>query len=63
MADHLRSLRPAPGVERVQVPGDPEARAREERTRLGIPLDEETIAQLRELGAELGVAMPAAVRS
>jgi LDH2 family malate/lactate/ureidoglycolate dehydrogenase len=63
MVDHLRALRPAPGVERVQVPGDPEARARGERTRLGIPLDEETIAQLRELGAELGVAMPAAVRS
>lgn len=59
MADHLRALRPAPGVERVQVPGDPEARAREERTRLGIPLDQETIDQLRELARSLGLELPA----
>ncbi len=59
MADHLRALRPAPGVQRVQVPGDPEARAREERSRSGVPLDQETITQLRELGASLGLDMPA----
>jgi len=63
MCDHLRTLRPINGVDRVQVPGDPEARHREERLRLGIPLDEETIVQLRELGAELGVAMPPPVGS
>lgn len=59
MVDHLRALRPAPGVERVQVPGDPEARAREERTRLGIPLDQETIDQLRDLARSLGLELPA----
>ena len=58
MAGHLRALRPAPGVEHVQVPGDPEARAREERARLGIPLDVETIEQLEALGGDLGVAFP-----
>ncbi len=58
MVDHLHALRPAPGVEQVLVPGDPEARARQERTRLGIPLDEPTIEQLRELGASLGLEMP-----
>jgi LDH2 family malate/lactate/ureidoglycolate dehydrogenase len=58
MTGHLHALRPVPGVERVLVPGDPEARARDERTRRGIPLDEKTIEQLRELGASLGLEMP-----
>lgn len=58
MVDHLRALRPRPGVESVLVAGDPEARAREERLRLGIPLDEETIRQLRELAAEMGLTLP-----
>jgi LDH2 family malate/lactate/ureidoglycolate dehydrogenase len=34
-------------------------RAREERTRLGIPLDQETIDQLRELARSLGLELPA----
>jgi len=59
MAGHLRGLRPRPGVEAVLVPGDPEARAREERTRLGIPLDAETINQLHQLATELGIEPPA----
>ncbi len=58
MVDHLRGLRPRPGVEAVLVPGDPEAHAREERLRLGIPLDAETVDQLNALGAELGVTPP-----
>jgi LDH2 family malate/lactate/ureidoglycolate dehydrogenase len=58
MVDHLRALRPRPGVESVLVAGDPEAKAREERLRLGIPLDEETIRQLGELAAELGLTLP-----
>lgn len=58
MVDHLRGLRPRPGVERVLVAGDPEAIAREERTVRGIPLDQETIDQLKELAAELEIAFP-----
>lgn len=61
MVDHLRGLRPRPGVESVLVPGDPEAKAREERLRLGIPLDPETIDQLKALGEELGVPPPVAL--
>ncbi len=61
MVDHLRGLRPRPGVEAVLVPGDPEATARDERTRLGIPLDAETIEQLDALAKELGLAMPAPI--
>lgn len=63
MVDHLRSLRPRPGVAAVLVPGDPEAASREERARLGIPLDEETIQQLGTLAAELGLKMPAPIGS
>ncbi len=61
MVDHLRGLRPREGVEAVLVAGDPEARARAERTRLGIPLDEETIQQLGELAKELQLDFPAAI--
>ncbi len=63
MVDHLRSLRPRPGVEAVLVPGDPEARAIEERARLGIPLDGETVEQLRTLAEELGVEMPSEMKA
>ncbi len=58
MAEHLRTLRPIDGVARVQVPGDPEARAREDRLANGIPLDEETITQLKALAEELGLLLP-----
>jgi LDH2 family malate/lactate/ureidoglycolate dehydrogenase len=61
MVDHLRGLRPRPGVEAVLVAGDPEAKSREERTHLGIPLDAETIEQLTALARELGVPMSAAI--
>ncbi|MBK7726805.1 MAG: Ldh family oxidoreductase [Dehalococcoidia bacterium] len=61
MVDHLRSLRPRPGVEAVLVPGDPEARAIEERARLGIPLDLETVEQLTALAGELSIEMPSAL--
>mgnify|MGYP000601391881 CR=1 FL=1 len=61
MVDHLRSLRPRAGVEAVLVAGDPEAAARSDRVARGVPLDGETIAQLQELAAELGVEFPAAL--
>ena len=61
MVDHLRALRPLPGVDRVLVPGDPEAAARADRTANGIPLDAETIHQLRELAVELGLEFPEAL--
>ena len=37
------------------VAGDPEAQARDERSRLGIPLDSETIEQVAALAEELGI--------
>jgi L-2-hydroxycarboxylate dehydrogenase (NAD+) len=62
MVNHLRSLRPRPGVEAVLVPGDPEAQAREERLRLGVPLDTETVEQLTELARSLNVGMPSRIQ-
>ena len=58
MADYVRALRPRPGIERVMLPGDPEAAARADRSANGIPLDDETIHQLRELAAELALVFP-----
>ena len=61
MVDHIRSTRPAAGVESVLLPGEPEAHARAERTTKGIPLDEATLEQLEELGRTSGVSFPAAI--
>ncbi|MFN8506781.1 MAG: Ldh family oxidoreductase [Dehalococcoidia bacterium] len=59
MVDHIRATTPEPGVERVLIPGDPEALARADREVHGIPLDGETIDLLGALGAKCGVPFPA----
>ena len=59
LADRIHAIAPAPGVDRVRIPGDKEAEARADRTKNGIPLDGETVDQLRELAAETGVPFPA----
>jgi len=46
------------GVDRIQLPGDPERQATADRTRDGIPLDEGNWTQLTELAAELNVEVP-----
>lgn len=61
MVDHIRATRPAPGVDAVQVPGDPEARARAEREAHGIPLDAASVEQLAALGGETGIPFPTAL--
>jgi len=40
------------------MPGEPEARREEERTRTGIPLSTEVLASLEAEAADLKVAMP-----
>lgn len=55
VAAHATSSRPAPGVEEVMVPGDPERKARARRAAEGIPVDSETIAQICEAGALVGL--------
>jgi L-2-hydroxycarboxylate dehydrogenase (NAD+) len=51
----FRAASPAPGHEKVLIPGDPEREMEEERRRLGIPLLPSIAKDLRGLGAKLGV--------
>ena len=58
LAANVRNSPPAQPGGTIQLPGDPERRAREQRLREGIPLDEGTWGQLTDLAARLGVAAP-----
>lgn len=51
----LRACPPAPGFDRVEVPGEREARLRAERLAHGIPIPPETLEGLRALGRRLGL--------
>jgi LDH2 family malate/lactate/ureidoglycolate dehydrogenase len=51
----LRGCPPAPGFDRVEVPGEREAALRLERLATGIPIPPATLASLRALGVQLGV--------
>jgi len=55
LADSMRSSKPAEGVDRVLVAGDPERIARARREREGIPLADGTWQQLLEVADKLGV--------
>jgi uncharacterized oxidoreductase len=54
---HVQSSRPAPGVERILMPGEIEAARRVERTASGVDVPEETWRQIRELAGKLGAAL------
>jgi LDH2 family malate/lactate/ureidoglycolate dehydrogenase len=54
----LRAAAPVEGEERVYIPGDLEEIAAADRRAHGIPVHPKVIAELRELGAELGVPVP-----
>jgi ureidoglycolate dehydrogenase (NAD+) len=54
----LRAIEPAPGVDAVLAPGDPEAHARERRERDGVPVEPALWRTLGDLSAELGVDPP-----
>ena len=53
--DTLRNSEPADAARPVQVAGDPERRAREERVAAGIPMPETLLAQLRGIAENAGV--------
>ncbi len=63
LAEAVRAVPPVAEVERVVIPGDPEALARADRSSNGVPLDRETIDQLIALGEAVGVPFPASVGS
>jgi len=56
--DDLGAVPPAPGVERVLVPGEPERLSRERRERDGIPVPAATWADLLAIGERFGVPPP-----
>ena len=58
LAERIRSGPPAPGVDAVMLPGDPEAAAWRQREAQGVPLDPTTVEQLQDLGAAVGTAFP-----
>lgn len=51
----VRACPPAPGFAQVEIPGEREARLREERLVSGIPIPPETLDGLRALGRRLGL--------
>src|SRR4051812_14919203 len=53
--NRFRNAQPAPGHEKVLIPGDPERLAETERRQSGIPLHESVVKDLIELGERLGV--------
>ena len=54
----VNAVPPAAGFDQVLVPGDLEARAREKRTREGIPIPTEVWKTLTDLAGDLEVAIP-----
>jgi LDH2 family malate/lactate/ureidoglycolate dehydrogenase len=58
----LRASPPAPGVPRVLVPGEPEMRTEARNRELGVPLANEVVRELSQLGDELGVPFAASER-
>lgn len=58
LVELAHSTAPAPGLDGVLVPGEPEERTREQRLREGIPLADATVAELQLLGARHGVDFP-----
>jgi len=57
LIDHVTASPPAPGFERILLPGEPEILAEERRLRDGIPIDAVTWRQFAELAASLGVSV------
>jgi len=58
--DAVGDVPPAPGADRVLVPGDPERLCREHRLVEGIPIPAETWLELGQIAARMGVQPPAA---
>ncbi len=54
----LKSSAPAPGVGRVQAPGEPETANECRNRQLGVPLAREVVQELISIGAECGVTFP-----
>ena len=56
--DGLKALPKAEGIDEILVPGEPEDKVYEERSRNGIPLPEGTIRNLRSVAERFEVELP-----
>ena len=59
LIDALKGLPKAEGIDEILVPGEPEARVRQQRLREGIPLPDGTVRNLRAAAETLELTMPA----
>lgn len=55
VAAWIRAARPAPGFDRVRLPGEPERESRARRLAEGVPLDERSLAEILDAGVALGL--------
>jgi LDH2 family malate/lactate/ureidoglycolate dehydrogenase len=51
----VRSAPLAAGAREILIPGEPEARMEHERRASGVPIEDETWRQIREVATEVGV--------
>ena len=58
LAEWVTSSRLQEGFDRVQLPGEPEAAAREQRSRSGIDIDDGTWQKICEIAAAVNVTIP-----
>lgn len=56
--EELRTCPPAPGFDRVEVPGERERNLRSERLKTGIPMPPGVLAELKDSAIKLGVDSP-----
>ncbi len=59
LIDFAKSSKPAAGFEEILYPGDPERQRQQERTENGIPIDDNTWAEMRRMGIEAGMSSAA----
>jgi hydroxycarboxylate dehydrogenase B len=55
MLDYIASTPPADGFDRVRLPGDPERESMAKRLAEGIPIDDNTWREIREVGLSVGI--------
>jgi LDH2 family malate/lactate/ureidoglycolate dehydrogenase len=56
LLDAIKAAPPTEGTREVLIPGEPELITRRQRERDGIPVDEQTWAEIQKLAAELNIA-------
>ena len=59
----VKETEPAEGFKEVLVPGEPEHRAKKERLREGIRIDDEVLARIVDTARELGINVERVLRT